>query len=118
LSYFDFRTGPLDAAIHFGEPNWPGSEMVLLRSGEVIPACSADLNRELGSHVPGDLSKTPLLGVSTRLDAWDRRFSAHNGSMIGDQPMIFDEFATAAQAAFAGVGAALPPNFLIQEELT
>ena len=32
--------------------------------------------------------------------------------------MFFDEFATVAQAAIAGVGVALLPSFLIQDELT
>lgn len=33
------------------------------------------------------------------------------------QGMLFDQFATAAQAAIAGVGVALLPKFLIQREL-
>ena len=31
--------------------------------------------------------------------------------------MLFDQFATAAQAAMAGLGVALLPEFLIQDEL-
>jgi DNA-binding transcriptional LysR family regulator len=31
--------------------------------------------------------------------------------------MLFDQFATAAQAAMAGLGVALLPTFLIQDEL-
>ena len=32
--------------------------------------------------------------------------------------MLFDQFATAAQAAIAGIGIALLPKFLIEEELS
>ena len=64
LSYFDFRTETLDAAIHFGEPNWPGAEMALLRSEEVIPACSPNLKRQWNFRVASDLKKAPLLCIS------------------------------------------------------
>jgi LysR family glycine cleavage system transcriptional activator len=118
LSYFDFRTEALDAAIHFGQPDWPGAEMALLRSEEVVPACSPDLKRQHDFAVPADVKKAPLLSISTRLQAWDRWFSIHNVPGGTAHTMYFDQFATVAQAAIAGVGVALLPSFLIQEELT
>ncbi|KJC51284.1 LysR family transcriptional regulator [Bradyrhizobium sp. LTSP885] len=117
LSYFDFRTEALDAAIHFGQPEWPGAEMVLLRSEEVVPACSPALKRQHGFRVAGDLKQAPLLSISTRPQAWDRWFSLHDVPGRTFQGMVFDQFATAAQAAIAGVGVALLPTFLIKDEL-
>jgi LysR family glycine cleavage system transcriptional activator len=64
-----------------------------------------------------DLKKASLLSISTRPQAWDRWFSIHdvpNGTL---QVMVFDQFAAVAQAAIAGVGVALLPTFLIQDEL-
>jgi LysR family transcriptional regulator, glycine cleavage system transcriptional activator len=104
LSYFDFRAEALDAGIHFGEPDWPGAAMALLRSEEVIPACSSDHKRRYDFRVASDLKKAPLLSVSTRVQAWDRWFSAHNAPIGAAQTMFFDEFTTVAQAAIAGVG--------------
>ena len=52
--------------------------MALLRSAEVIPACSSDHKRRYDFRVASDLKKAPLLSVSTRVQAWDRWFSAHN----------------------------------------
>lgn len=117
LAYFDFRTEALDAAIHFGQPEWPGAEMVLLRSEQVIPACSPRLKRQHRFRVAGDLKKASLLSISTRLQAWHRWFSIHDVPHRTFQGMVFDQFATVAQAAIAGVGVALLPTFLIQDEL-
>jgi LysR family transcriptional regulator, glycine cleavage system transcriptional activator len=117
LSYFDFRAEALDAAIHFGQPEWPGAEMVLLRYEQVIPACSPQLKRQHHFRVAGDLKKASLLGISTRLQAWDRWFSIHRVANTTFQGMVFDQFATVAQAAIAGVGVALLPTFLTQDEL-
>jgi LysR family glycine cleavage system transcriptional activator len=117
LSYFDFRAESLDAAIHFGQPEWPGAEMALLRSEQVVPACSPGLKRQYGFRVAGDLRKAPLLSISTRFHAWDRWFSVHDKPARTAQGMVFDQFATAAQAAIAGLGVALLPTFLIRDEL-
>jgi len=117
LSYFDFRAEALDAAIHFGQPEWPGAEMVLLRSEEVVPACSPALKRLHGFRVAGDFKQAPLLSISTRPQAWDRWFSLHDVPGRTFQGMVFDQFATVAQAAIAGVGVALLPTFLIKDEL-
>ncbi|MCK1525023.1 LysR family transcriptional regulator [Bradyrhizobium sp. 17] len=117
LSYFDFRAEALDAAIHFGQPEWPGAEMVLLRSEEVVPACSPAVKRQHGFRVAGDFKRAPLLSISTRPQAWDRWFSLHDVPGRIFQGMVFDQFATVAQAAIAGVGVALLPTFLIKDEL-
>jgi LysR family glycine cleavage system transcriptional activator len=117
LSYFDFRAEALDAAIHFGQPDWPGAQIALLRSEEVIPACSPDLKQRYDFRVASDLKKAALLSISTRLGAWDRWFSTHNAPAGAAQAMFFDQFATVAHAAIAGVGVALLPSFLIQDEL-
>ncbi|MCP3473494.1 LysR family transcriptional regulator [Bradyrhizobium sp. CCGUVB1N3] len=117
LSYFDFRVESLDAAIHFGQPEWPGAEMALLRSEQVIPACSPGLKRQYHFRVAGDLRNAPLLSISTRFHAWDRWFLIHDAPGRTTQGMVFDQFATAAQAAIAGLGVALLPTFLIQDEL-
>ncbi|MCK1406105.1 LysR substrate-binding domain-containing protein [Bradyrhizobium sp. 76] len=118
LTYFDFRTEALDAAIHFGPPDWPGVEMVLLRSEEVVPACSPELKKQYGFRSARDLKEVPLLSISTRPDAWNKWFSMQQVDDGSGQAMYFDQFATVAQAAMVGVGVALLPTFLIQEELT
>jgi len=117
LSYFDFRTEALDAAIHFGQPDWPGAEIMLLRSEEVVPACNPQLKALHEFREPADLRKAPLIGILTRPTAWNRWFEAYGAPPGNNQVMLFDQFATVAQAAMAGVGLALLPTFLIQDEL-
>ncbi|KWV58299.1 LysR family transcriptional regulator [Bradyrhizobium macuxiense] len=117
LTYFDFRTEALDAAIHFGPRDWPGVEMMLLRSEEVVPACSPELKKQYGFSAASDLQKSPLLSISTRPDAWDQWFSIQNIAGESGQTMYFDQFATVTQAAMVGIGVALLPTFLIQDEL-
>ena len=44
---FDFSAEPFDAAIHFGQPHWPGAVCELLMREECVPVCSpAYLRRE------------------------------------------------------------------------
>lgn len=117
LTYFDFRTEALDAAIHFGPRDWPGAEMALLRSEEVVPACSRALKDQYEFCTAEDLKKAPLLSLSTRTRGWDDWFAAQNIAGGSGQTMYFDQFATVAQAAMVGVGVALLPTFLIQDEL-
>lgn len=117
LTYFDFRTEALDAAIHFGPHDWLGAEMALLRSEEVMPACSSELRKQYAFHAAGDLRTAPLLSISTRPNAWGQWFAAQNIAGGSGQTMYFDQFATVAQAAMVGLGVALLPTFLIQDEL-
>lgn len=117
LTHFDFRTEALDAAIHFGRQDWPGVEMVLLRSEEVVPACNTELKNRYSFTTAEDLRQAPLLSLSTRTHSWDQWFAAQKVAHAAGQSMYFDQFATVAQAAMVGIGVALLPTFLIQEEL-
>ncbi|MEW9306764.1 LysR family transcriptional regulator [Labrys neptuniae] len=117
LSYFDFRQDPVDAAIHFGGSDWPGGEMEKIRSETVVPACSPALRDQHGFQSAADLRNASLLHLTTRPDAWERWFALHGAPAQSVRGMLFDQFATAAQAAIAGLGVALLPEFLILEEL-
>ena len=64
-----------------------------------------------------DLTKVSLLHLASRPDAWERWFSMNGGCGKGASSMVFDQFATVAQATMSGVGVSLLPAFLIQEEL-
>ena len=117
LAPFDFQVDQVDAAIHFGAPEWPGAELDLLMSETVVPACSPDLLARHGFAAPKDLLNAPLLHLVSRPDAWERWFEAMGVRPEGVRGMLIDQFATAAQAATAGMGVALLPRFLIESEL-
>ena len=117
LSQFDFQLEAVDAAIHFGTPHWPGAELALLMSETVVPACSPALLARYDFAQPRDLLHAPLLHLASRPDAWPRWLASHQVTGAEPQGMLFDQFATAAQAAVAGLGVALLPRFLITHEL-
>lgn len=117
LSQFDFLLENVDAAIHFGLPHWPGAGLELLMGEAVVPACSPGLLAQHGFAQPRDLLRAPLLHLASRHDAWQRWMARHDVAVGQVQGMVLDQFATAAQAAMAGVGVALLPRFLIAREL-
>lgn len=117
LRPFDLVTERQDAAIHFGHPHWPGAETAFLLGETVIPACAPAMLTTHPVHVPADLRTLPLLHLATRPDAWARWFAAHDTDSTNPPGMVFDQFATAAQAAAYGLGVALLPRFLIAREL-
>lgn len=117
MSQFDFRSEAIDAAIHFGQPDWPNCEFQHLRGEVVVPACSPAFKAEHQWTGVADLSRAPLLHLMSRPDAWEQFFAKHEIQTPSLEGMLFDQFATAAQAAMAGLGVALLPEFLIQDEL-
>lgn len=117
LAPFDFSLEQADAAIHFGSPDWPGAELAFLMSETVVPACNRSLLEQYRFEKPSDLLRAPLLHLVSRPDAWERWFMLHGALAEPLHGMLFDQFATAAQAAISGLGLALLPEFLIQDEL-
>ena len=115
LAPFDFDRERLDAALHYGDQNWPGVIYQQLAREEVIPMAAPDLAarlRQFGPYAPGHLLHLPLLHLESRPGAWDDWF-LHQG--IATQPLtgaLFDQFAHLAEAAALGLGVALLPRFL------
>lgn len=116
LRPFDFTTEGFDAAIHFGRPDWPGAEHLLLMEEVVLPVCAPSLIPAPLAAVK-DVLTLPLLQLESRPGAWGR-YLAQQG-MPGQRPlgMVFDQFATMTQAAIHGLGVALLPLFLIEDAL-
>lgn len=113
---FDFARDPFDAAIHFGLPEWPGARLQLLHRETVLPLCSPEMRACHGFASAADLRRAPLLHLDTRPDAWERWLMQEGASADGVHGMLFDQFATLAQAAVSGLGVALLPTLLVDEE--
>jgi len=114
---FNFAAEPFDAALHFGRADWPGTQALRLKTEAVIAVCAPELLAGRGVRGPGDLLGLPLLHIETRPEAWRAWFGAHGieaGQVTGT---IYDQFSTITQAALHGLGVALLPDYLAEQDL-
>lgn len=115
---FSFVDSPLDAAIHFGEPTWPGAVCEFLCIEEIYPVAAPSVCERFGLQELAAIALAPLLHQSSRPTAWADWFTAEGlpttGAYRGSR---FDQFSMIAEAAVAGLGVALMPRFMIEPEL-
>jgi len=118
LEQFNFAGEPFDAAIHYGHADWPGTQSLLLKHEQVLPVCAPSLLGEQRINAPADILKLPLLHIQTRPQAW-KQWLVSQGEL--QQPMqsgtMYDQFSTITQAALHGLGVALLPDYLIEQDL-
>lgn len=117
LKPFNFATETFDAAIHFGQADWPGTQGMRLKSEAVIAVCAPQLRREYSPGAPKDLLRLPLLHIETRPEAWPEWFAAHGIEGVQVSGTIYDQFSTITQAALHGLGVALLPDYLAEQDL-
>lgn len=115
---FDFAEEVHDAAIHFGLPDWRGVRCDRLFGEECVPVVAPAVLARVQGSLDSVLTGTPLLALVNRPDAWAQWASKAGVAIDGRKPPArYDHFAMLTQAAAAGAGAALIPDFLIDEEL-
>ncbi|MGB7400888.1 LysR substrate-binding domain-containing protein [Castellaniella sp.] len=113
---FLFDETDFDAAIYSGDPAWPGTQAYFLMHENPLPVCSPTLAN--GPLDVAAISTLPLLQQSTRPTAW-RDWFASAGTHVPTAMagMRLELFSMLSQAATDGLGVALIPPFLIQQEL-
>lgn len=116
---FDFDGSDIDAAIHFGTADWPGAVCHRLMGEVVVPVGAPSLIASRSKpRRPRDLARYPLLQHVTRPEAWQDWLRASGiDDLDAHAGPRFEQFHMVIQAAIAGLGLALLPRFLIQEEL-
>jgi LysR family glycine cleavage system transcriptional activator len=115
---FDLAAENFDIAIHYGDPIWAQAVCTPLFSEEIQPVASPALLRERPVGCARDLEQAPLLHLATRPRLWSDWFAlngveadhAYGGSR-------FDQFSMIITAAVHGLGFALLPLYLIEEEI-
>jgi LysR family transcriptional regulator, glycine cleavage system transcriptional activator len=119
VKQFEFAGSGIDVAIHFGSEVWPGAVCHRLMGEVVLPVGSPALLA--GPHQverPEDVARHTLLQHVTRPQAWQEWLRACGvENLDGRVGPRFEQFHMVIQAAIAGVGLALLPQFLIQDEL-
>ncbi|GAB3119679.1 transcriptional regulator GcvA [Novispirillum itersonii] len=115
---FDFSEESADIAIHFGAESWPGAQSHRLMGEDIAPVCAPRLLEGRGPLTPDRIREFTLLQHSTRPRAWQEWCAAEGvtglDAFVGPR---FEHFHLVAQAAVAGLGMAILPLFLIQDEL-
>jgi len=117
IGLVDFEREGIDAAIHAGQPDWPGTEFTHLLSEEVVAVASPSFVAQNAIAKPTDLMALPLLHLASRKGAWDHWFLTLGLPAKGEPGLRFEQFSMLAQACSAGLGVALMPEFLITSEL-
>lgn len=115
---FMFTDTPFDAAIHFGDPVWPGALTEYLFGEEMVPVCTPALLKGKTPIEPAELESLPLLHQSARPDAWREWFEVAglpNVNAMGGSR--YELFSMLVEAAKAGLGVALVPRFFVLSEI-
>ena len=115
---FMFNDTSFDAAIHYGDPVWPGAIAEYLFGEEMIPVCCPELLQGRSEIAPEELLQMELLHQSARPDAWRQWFDAvgmRNVNAMGGAR--YELFSMLIVAARAGLGVALVPRFFVGDEI-
>jgi len=117
LQPFNFSREPFDAAIHFGQPDWSETDHMLLRHEQVIPVCAPNLVTSMPS-TPEIVRTLPLLHIQTRPRAWKHWFERQGLPSSGPLPgTMYDQYSTITHAALHGLGVALMPDYLVEQDV-
>ena len=89
----------------------------LLRE-DIGPICHPDYAARLRLRAPDDLVRARILGTATRPAAWDEWLSAIGRPDLSlSSHERYDHFYLLIQAAACGLGLALAPRFLVEDEI-
>lgn len=119
LKPFDLNGEHFDMAIHFGQANWPDTDMKLLCSETMVAVASPGFRDMHRIENVKDLVRAPLLHLTTRPMAWLDYFEAAG---LGQKNLLkgkyFDQFNMVIAGTAASLGASLLPTYLIEKELS
>ncbi|WP_042269863.1 transcriptional regulator GcvA [Paraburkholderia heleia] len=106
-----------DVAVRRGPAHWPDCESGHFLDEMELPVCSPALLKRAPIHQASDLARHVLLHSDTRPDAWRIWLAAAGVKAKCRKKQSFDHFYLALQAAVDGLGVALGPLPLLDDEL-
>ncbi len=116
---YDFARPELDCSILFGDGHWPGAHAHYLAGNDVALIAPRTRVADWPIAEPQDVAGYPLLRHVSVPDAWLRWGDTHGVDRL--QPWAgtqFDQFQTMIRAVMAGMGLALVPRCLVQDEIS
>lgn len=113
---FDYLDASIDCSFLFGDGKWPGAQALYLEGHEVVLVAPVDAGHLI--HGPEDVRAFPLLRHVTAPEDWPRwqEINQVPGLQTLSGPQ-FDNYHAMIQAVIAGIGIALIPRCLIDDEL-
>lgn len=116
---FDLELEQQDVAIHYGNNDWPNVVSDPLVGEILVPVCSPDYLRRHGPiAAPAGLREKMLMQHTRRPNNWQEWFDAHQvadaNAWAGPR---FEHLYLILQAAVAGLGVALIPELLVEDDL-
>jgi len=106
MSHVDFDAEPIDAAIRFGDGNWPGLECRLLDTSTVSPVCSPAYAKSTDLSDVSKLYQHRLIYAQPSITDWGTYFWKEGITHPKDTIMC-DSYLAALKAASDGLGVAL-----------
>jgi LysR family transcriptional regulator, glycine cleavage system transcriptional activator len=117
-SPIDYAREPFDAAVFHGPPHWPGTISYHLLDEDMVAVASPKLGAGRAIKSAADLAKFPLLHNMGNRNRWAEWMAAAGVAL--DAPLhghTYQNYAMIAHAATAGVGIALLPRYLVEEDV-
>lgn len=118
LAPFAFESEPFHAAIHYGDNFWPSAELHELCGEDIIAVCKPEMFIALQLFDLKNLAQATLLHQTTRPYAWETWLEAQGvGHQSPRRGPRMEQFGMIFEAAMAGLGVALVPEFLARPEI-
>lgn len=119
---FDLARENVDLAIHYGQPVWAHAICTYLCAEMVVPVAAPQLVAATrGTNTDTDIedmTRLPLLHLATRPRQWPQWFQLQElDPELAYRGSRFDQFSLVIEAALHGMGVALLPHYLIEDEL-
>jgi LysR family transcriptional regulator, glycine cleavage system transcriptional activator len=115
---YTFDRADLDCSILFGQGHWPGAVAEYITGREVMLIAPPSPRGKPLLKKPQDITKFTLLQHATVPQAWAHWCEAHGVSSINPLagPQL-DQFHSLIRAVMAGMGLALVPRCLVQDDV-
>lgn len=115
---FDMLEEKVDVAIHFGRANWPATSLTPLCPENLVIVGSPNLENAHEDMPLSEIFDLPLLHNATRAELWRQLYeSLFDTPRALQSGSYFDQLSLIISAAVAGMGVAILPTYLIENEM-
>lgn len=118
IGRLDFEGEVFDAAIYCGLDDWEGVNSLKLFEENVTACVSSGFAKSHRLMCLDDLENLPMLQLESQPNVWADWFRGQGGHPPAPSGMLMDQFSMMIQAAIAGLGIAILPDYLAQIEIS